>query len=69
MSLTGCFAGAQAAAMLSLNLSDTGIVVDNVIALEEQLVKFTALEHLDLSNNEGLSGTGVVKILSFFAGM
>ncbi len=40
--------------MLSLNLSDTGIVVDNVIAVEEQLVKFTALEHLDLSHNEGL---------------
>ncbi len=40
--------------MLSLNLSDTGIVIDDVIAVEEQLVKFTALEHLDLSHNEGL---------------
>ena len=55
--------------MLSLNLSDTGIVADDVIALGEQLVKFTALEHLDLSHNILLSGTGVVKILSSFAGM
>ncbi len=65
--------------MLSLNLSDTGIVEDDVIALEEQLVKFTALEHLDLSHNKRLwgtgvfnivlRGTGVVKILSSFAGM
>ncbi len=55
--------------MLSLNLSDTGIVEDDVIALGEQLVKFTALEHLDLSNNKKLRGTGVVKILISFAGM
>ena len=69
MSLTGCFADAQAAAMLSLNLSDTGIVEDDAIALGEQLVKFTALEHLDLSHNTKVRGTGLVKILSSFAGM
>ncbi len=55
--------------MLSLNLSDTGIVEDDVIAHGEQLVKFTALEHLDLSHNIALGGTGVVKILTFFSGM
>ncbi len=55
--------------MLSLNLSDTGIVEDDAIALGEQLVKFTALEHLDLSHNKKLWHTGVVKILTSFAGM
>jgi hypothetical protein len=49
--------------MLSLNLSDTGIDTSGktcsiewyTTRLEEELVKFTALEHLDLSHNEGLS--------------
>jgi hypothetical protein len=49
------FTGAQMAAICFLGLSDTGFVVGDIVMLEEQLHKFPALKHLDLSGNAGLS--------------
>ena len=47
-------AGSQTSAISFLSLSGTGLVGGDAVALEEQLKKFPALKHLDLSHNLGL---------------
>jgi hypothetical protein len=63
------FAAAQNAAISFLSLADTGLECSDAALLSECLMKFTALNHFDVSGNPGLGGGGVSAILSSIAGM
>jgi len=62
-------AGAQNAAISFLSLADTGLVCADAAALIDVLIKFSGLNHFDISANPGLGGSGVAAILASLAGM
>ena len=62
-------AAAQNTAISFLSLADTGLECSDAALLSECLIKFTALNHFDVSGNPGLGGGGVSAILASIAGM
>ena len=62
-------AAAQNTAISFLSLADTGLECSDATLLSECLIKFTALNHFDVSGNPGLGGGGVSAILASIAGM
>jgi hypothetical protein len=62
-------AGAQNAAISFLSIADTGLLCADAAVLIDVLVKFSGLNHFDISANPGLGGEGVAAILESLAGM
>ena len=62
-------AGAQNAAISFLSIADTGLACADAAALSDVLIKFSALNHFDVSANPGLGGDGVAAVLGSLAGM
>ena len=62
-------AGAQNAAISFLSISGTRLACADAAALSAVLIKFSALNHFDVSANPGLGGDGVAAVLGSLAGM
>ena len=58
-----------AAAVTSFNTSRNCLQTRNAAVLFDLLVKFSALNHFDISSNPGLGGDGVAAVLGSLAGM
>jgi hypothetical protein len=58
-----------AAAVTSVNSSRNCLQARHAALLRDPLVKFSGLNHFDISANPGLGGEGVAAILESLAGM